>query len=280
MPTEKSLFKLFGRVNVRAFSLIIICLLSLPAMLHAQTDEIQVYDGVLAPPGIFNLMIHNNFTPIGRKIPDYPGAIIANHSYQVTAEWAYGVTPWFEQGLYLPVTSLYSENHGTTINGMKIRELFSRPNGKDHKFAYAANFEFSFNKSYWESTTESSEVRLIAVMHLHKWDLIYNPIFDSDYKGGFGNLQYNPSGRVAYNVNDRWAVAAEEYDGFGPLNGFVPADQQFHEIWGTMDYSGRKLLGLTLESGVGYGMTSGSDKLTFKWMVAHDLNVHPWRHGK
>ena len=42
----------------------------------------------MAPPGIFNLMIHNNFTPKGRTAPDYPGAIIADHSYQVTAEWA------------------------------------------------------------------------------------------------------------------------------------------------------------------------------------------------
>ena len=49
-------------------------------------------------------------SPRGRTAPDYPGAIIANHSYQVTAEWAYGVTPWMEQGLYLPVTSPYSTN--------------------------------------------------------------------------------------------------------------------------------------------------------------------------
>jgi hypothetical protein len=70
-------------------------------------------------------MIHNNFTPKGRIVPTYPGAIVPNHSYQVTAEWAYGVKPWFEQGLYLPVSSPYSTNHGSTINGFKIRELAS-----------------------------------------------------------------------------------------------------------------------------------------------------------
>jgi hypothetical protein len=81
-------------MNMRAIGLATLCLISTPVLAFAQTDEIQVYDGEIAPPGIFNLMTHNNFTPKGRTVPDYPGAIIANHSYQVTAEWAYGVTPW------------------------------------------------------------------------------------------------------------------------------------------------------------------------------------------
>lgn len=158
-------------MNMRAIGLATLCLIAMPVPAFAQTDEIQVYDGEIAPPGIFNLMIHNNFTPKGRTVPDYPGAIIANHSYQVTAEWAYGVTPWFEQGLYMPVTSPYSSNYGSTINGFKIRELFARPNAHNHKFFYAANFEFSVNHSYWESRTITSEIRPIVGLHLHSWIL-------------------------------------------------------------------------------------------------------------
>lgn len=264
-------------MNIRATVLAVFCFIAIPVLALAQTDEIQVYDGAIAPPGIFNLMVHNNFTPKGRTEPDYPGAIIANHSYQVTAEWAYGVTPWFEQGLYMPVTSPYSTNYGATINGFKIRELFARPKAKEHTFFYAANFEFSVNHSYWESRTISSEIRPIVGLHLHRWDLIYNPIVDTDYTGGVGNLQYNPSGRVAYNFNERWALAAEEYDGFGPLHAFLPVSKQFHEVWATTDYSGAKLLGVNVETGVGYGLTGASDKWTLKLMLSRDLNVHPWR---
>ena len=36
---------------------------------------------------------------------------------------------------------------------------------------------------------------------------------------------------MAYNLSERWAVAPEEYDGFGRLRAFVPLDQQFHETW-------------------------------------------------
>ena len=262
-------------MNRRAIVLAALCLISMPVVALGQTDEIQVYDAEIAPPGIFNLMIHNNFTPKGRTAPDYPGAIIADHSYQATAEWAYGVTPWFEQGLYMPVTSPFSENYGSTINGFKIRELFARPNAHDHTFFYAANFEFSVNHHYWESRTISSEIRPIVGLHLHPWDLIYNPIVDTDYTGGLGNLQYNPSGRVAYNFNDRWALAAEEYDSFGPLHGHLPLSKQLHEVWATTDYSGTKFPGLSVETGIGYGLTGASDKWTLKLMFSRNLNVHP-----
>ena len=262
---------------MRAIVFITFCLVSFPALILAQTDEIQVYDGAIAPVGIFNLMVHNNFTPEGRKTPVYPGAIIANHSYQVTAEWAYGVKPWMEQGLYLPVTSPYSTNQGSTINGFKIRELFVRPNADEHTLVYAVNFEFSVSKNYWEPRTISSEIRPILRLRLHPWDFIYNPIVDTDYTGGPGGLQYNPAGRVAYDLNERWALAAEEYDGFGPFYGFAPLRGQFHEVWATTDYSGSKFLGLAVEAGIGYGLTAGSDKWTVKLMLSRDLNTKPWR---
>ena len=60
---------------------------------HGQADEIQVYDAEIAEPGVFNLMVHTNFTPIGRTVPEFPNAIIANDSVNGAAEWAYGVTP-------------------------------------------------------------------------------------------------------------------------------------------------------------------------------------------
>src|SRR5580704_17247438 len=111
----------------RRRALVTCLLLAAPGIALAQTDEIQVYNAEIADQGVFNLEIHTNFTPIGRKIADYPGAIIPNHSVNGAAEWAYGVTDWFEQGLYLPVWSPYSQDRGGSINGFKIRELFVRP---------------------------------------------------------------------------------------------------------------------------------------------------------
>lgn len=258
----------WARSCVRLFS-VIFGVLTISSIGLGQTDEIQVYDAQISAPGIINLMIHTNFTPVGRKQSAFPNAIIANDSVNGAAEWAYSVTPWFEQGLYLPVYSLYSTNHGATINGFKIRELFVRPHAHDHKFFWGLNFEFSVNALYWERRRVSSELRPIAGAHLHRWDFIYNPILDTDYTGGIKGLQFNPAGRVAYNLNKTWILAVEEYDGFGPLRNFVPADQQFHETWAVVDHNGGFL---SVETGVGVGWSGGADRLTFKLMLSRDLN--------
>jgi hypothetical protein len=165
-----------------------------------------VYDAEIAEPGIFNLMIHTNYTPIGRKVADYPGGIIPDHSVNGAAEWAYGVADWFEQGLYLPVWTPYSQGRGGSIDGFKIRELFVRPHAKDHTFFYGLNFELSVNYHYWEPRRVTSELRPIVGLHLHPVDFIFNPIVDTQYRGGIGNLEFVPATRIAYNLNDKWAV--------------------------------------------------------------------------
>ena len=70
-----------------------------PRQAFAQADEIQVYDGGLAEKGKFNLTWHNNFTPNGVKTPAFPGAVVADKSFNGVTEWAYGVSRWFEAGL-------------------------------------------------------------------------------------------------------------------------------------------------------------------------------------
>src|SRR5258708_38343312 len=72
-----------------------------PAAARAQTDEIQVYTGELAPVGIFNLTWHNNYTPRGIKTPAFPGALTSDQSLNGVTEWALGVTDWFAAGRLL-----------------------------------------------------------------------------------------------------------------------------------------------------------------------------------
>jgi hypothetical protein len=260
---------IFPKVNALGLVMLAFALFGTSAVAMAQTDEIQVYDAEIEDQGKFNLMIHSNFTPIGRKTPDFPGGIIPNRSVNGTAEWAYGVTDWFEQGLYLPVYTIYSKGRGGSINGFKLRELFVRPHAGDHTFFYGVNFEFSVNSKYWESKRISSEVRPIVGLHLHPVDIVFNPIVDTDYTGGFGNLEFVPATRIAYNVNDKWAAAIEEYADCGPLRHFLPGNEQSHEVWAVMDRSSKIL---NIEAGVGVGVTPGADKLTFKLMLSRDLN--------
>lgn len=261
--------KFLHNVPLPSLVLLTVALAFCPKAARAQTDEIQVYDAEIEDVGKFNVMVHSNFTPIGRKTPDFPGGIIPNDSVNGAVEWAYGVKPWFEQGLYFPVYTAYSQGRGGTLNGFKIRELFVRPHAHDHKFFYGVNFEFSVNYSYWESKRITSEVRPIVGVHLHQWDFIYNPIMDTNYTGGFKNLEFVPAGRVAYNFNDKWAVAAEEYSDFGTFHDILPVHNQFQEVWAVMDHNSKSI---NIETGVGVGVTAGADKLTFKLMLSRDLN--------
>src|SRR4051812_41190343 len=124
-------------------------------------------------------MVHSNYIASGHKEPAFPGGLIPNHSANGTVEWAWGVKDWFEQGLYLPVYSTYSKERGSSLNGFKLRELFVVPRAHERTLFYGVNFEFSVNHTYWESRHITSEVRPIIGLHLHKWDVIYNPIFDT-----------------------------------------------------------------------------------------------------
>ena len=84
--------KHFSITRLRAFlcltGLLVVAMAAFPAMIHAQTDEIQVYDAEIEEQGKFNIMVHSNFTPIGRKEADFPGGIIPNHSVNGAVEWA------------------------------------------------------------------------------------------------------------------------------------------------------------------------------------------------
>jgi len=234
---------------------------------HAQTDEIQVYDAQIAAPGVFNLTLHDNYTPDGRMTPDFPGALVPDHALNGVPEWAYGVTPWMEAGLYLPLYSL-SRDGSLTYNGFKIRTLFVRPDAADQPFFYGVNFEFSWNAAHWDHSRHTLEIRPILGWHLGDFDVFVNPILDSDYQGLSG-LDFAPATRVAYNFRKIWAVAVEEYDDFGPLRGFYSARQQQHQLFGVFDYNGKPW---SVEGGIGVGLTGASDHLVLKLILSRDLN--------
>lgn len=235
--------------------------------LFAQSDEIQVYDGGLAAPGVFNLTWHNNFTPHGIATPAFGGAVVADRSWNGVPEWAYGVTSWFEAGLYMPLYT-YDKDSGWGLDGFKLRTLFAVANADDRTFFYGANFEFSFNAHRWDQTRFTSEIRPIVGWHLRPFDIIVNPIFDTAYDG-LRNLEFVPATRIAYNASPAWALAVEEYADFGPVHGFLDRAEQVHQLYAVVDHTGGAF---DVEAGVGFGLTGASDHLTLKLILSRDLN--------
>jgi hypothetical protein len=238
-----------------------------PRSALAQTDEIQVYDAGIAEPGVFNLTWHNNFTPSGRRSADTPGGVVSNRSLNGVPEWAYGVTDWFEAGLYLPLYTVTGDG-GLLLNGFKLRTLFVKPHAAESRFFFGVNFEFSYNTHHWNPDRYTSEIRPIVGWHLGRLDLIFNPILDNSYKG-VSNLDFVPATRLAWNFSRSLVLAAEEYDDFGPLRHFFAHDQQSHQLFAVLDY---KTAPLTIEAGVGFGLAGVADHRTLKLILSHDFN--------
>lgn len=247
--------------------LLVAGVIAIPHSARAQGDEIQVYDGGLAPKGVFNLTVHNNYTPDGLRTPAFPGAVVAHRSLNGVPEWAYGVNRWFELGMYLP---LYSHDHdmGWGLDGVKLRTLFAVPDADDRRFVYGANFEFSYNAKRWDTKRFTSEIRPIIGWHLRPVDVIFNPIFDTSYDG-FNNLEFVPSTRIAYNASSAWALAIEEYADYGTLRGFAPVASQGHQLFAVVDHAGASL---DIEAGIGFGLNNATDGMTFKLILSRDFN--------
>jgi hypothetical protein len=266
MRIDRGLFLRARRAaRTQASWIVLLVLAIVPALARAQTDEIQVYDAEIAAPGVLNLTLHNNYTPSGRLAAEEPGGVIPNHAWNGVPEWAYGVTPWFEAGLYLP---LYSVAGGSVLfNGFKLRTLFVEPDAADHTFVYGINFEYSDNQPHWDPHRYSSEIRPIIGWHLGRLDLIVNPILDNSFEG-FGKLDFAPESRLAWNFSKSIAIAAEEYDDFGWLQHFYSHDVQSHQLFSVFDFKRGSFL---LETGLGFGLTSGSDHRVFKLILSWDL---------
>jgi hypothetical protein len=246
--------------------LLLSALLGWSGAARSQTDEIQVYDAEITAPGHLNLTWHNNFTPSGRTEPAFPGGIVPDHALNGVPEWAYGVTPWLEAGLYLPIYTLTRDGE-LLFDAAKLRALFVVPHAHDRTFFYGVNFELSYNTAHWNPTRFAGEVRGIVGVHLGRFDVILNPIVDTDFNG-VGNLEFVPAVRVAWNPGGRFAYALEEYADFGPLQRFKPSDQQSHTLFAVIDY-GNSSHGI--EFGIGRGLTPASDTWVVKLMFMQDL---------
>jgi len=237
-----------------------------PSPVFAQTDEIQVYDAAITPTGAFNLTLHNNFTPSGNTAPGFPGGIVPDHSLNGVAEWAYGIAPWFEGGLYFPLYSI-TRDGSVLYNGFKLRTLFVTPDAAEREFFYGVNLEFSVNTAHWDERAYTSEIRGIVGTHVGRFDFIFNPIVDNSWNG-FSKLEFVPETRAAMALSEKYKVALEEYDDFGSLSHFLPAAKQSHQLFSVVDINTKVI---AIEAGVGAGLTSSSDHRVLKLILSRDF---------
>ncbi|MBV8210865.1 MAG: hypothetical protein JO133_12470 [Burkholderiaceae bacterium] len=240
----------------------LLCLVALfvPMGALAQTDEIQVYDASIAEPQHAELTVHSNYTADGRTQAQFAGGVVPDHSVNGAFEFAYGVDDSWELGLYMPVYTITNDSK-PKFDGAKLRSLWVSPHAHERAFFYGVNFEFSYNLRHWDVSRTGLEIRPITGWHLGRWDLIANPIIDSNFDG-LGHSHFAPAERVAYNVSDRWAFAAELYSDVGTFRRFDNWSEQPQTLFAVVDASFSA--STSLEFGVGHGLTAASDNVVLK----------------
>src|ERR1700730_17551179 len=195
------------------------------------TDEIQVYNAGIAAVGQFTIQQHLNYIPLGVKYPPFPGGLISHNSINGTPEFAYGLTDWWEVGLYLPFSikdqKFYSD-------AFKLRTLFVSPHAADRSFFYGVNFEFSNETPPFAQTRFAMEIRPIVGVRNAAYEFIVNPIVDIGF-GKYGEADFAPAARIARKFGPDLYAGFEYYADFGKIGDFKPIEEQQHTLFAVTD---------------------------------------------
>jgi hypothetical protein len=230
------------------------------------TDEIQVYNGGIAAPGQFTIQQHLNYVPQGVKDAPFPGGLISNNSINGTPEFAYGVTDWWEVGLYLPFAI---KDQQFLSDSFKLRTLFVSPHAEQRDFFYGVNFEFSNTTPKFSQSRFGLEIRPIIGVRNADWEFIVNPIVDISF-GKYGETDFTPAARVARKLGPDLFVGLEYYADFGEIGNFAKLADQQHTLFAVTDF---KLGVFDVNFGVGYGLTPASDRWVVKTIVGYAFPV-------
>jgi hypothetical protein len=230
------------------------------------TDEIQVYNAGIAAVGQFTIEQHLNYVAGGQTNPPFPGGIPSNHSLNGTPEFAYGVTDWWEVGLYLPFSI---QNEQFYSNAFKLRTLFVSPHADQRDFFYGVNFEFSNETPPFAQTRWAMEIRPIIGVRNSEYEFIVNPIVDIGF-GKYGEADFAPAARIARKFGQDLYAGFEYYTDFGKIGDFPKLADQEHTLFAVTDF---KFGVFDVDLGIGHGLTPASDRWVAKMIIGYAFPV-------
>jgi hypothetical protein len=225
-------------------------------------DEIQVYNAGIAAPGQLTIQQHLNYVALGLKQPPFPGGLVSNGSINGTPEFAYGLTDWWEVGLYLPFAI---QDRQFLSDSVKLRTLFVSPHADQRNLFYGVNFELSNTTPKFAQSRFGLEIRPIIGLRNPDWEFIVNPIVDIGF-GKYGQANFAPAVRLARKIDKDLFVGLEYYADFGEIGHFGRLPDQQHTLFAVTDF---KFGVFDVNLGLGYGLTPSSDRFVVKTIVGY-----------
>jgi hypothetical protein len=196
--------------------------------------EIQVYEPEVNDPGQFALEAHINYTPGGRRVPEYPGEVPPDRVGRLTFEPALGVTRWFELGAYFQ--TMLEPDGRARYAGFKLRGKFVLPRQPSPWF-FGINIEIGNVPHAVEADGWANEFRPIVGYYDGHWLFDINPIFGYALSGPDRfRPDLEPAGKIAYNTQLGCGLGVEYYASLGLVDrGFLPLGRQDHLVFATFD---------------------------------------------
>ena len=195
---------------------------------RAAPEEIQVYLDDMSAPGHFGLDLHTNYVATGQTLNDYVGEQQSVDRFRLTPEFAYGLTPNLEAGLYLPLATLQNDGRAG-VDGAKVRLKFIAPKAEGQNWFWGANFEIGGVDHRLDLNPWNAELKGIVGDRWGGWTLAFN-----------GNVDFKASGpapappsldidtQLTYDLSKTLSVGVETYNGAGEfrrLGTFGSAEQ-------------------------------------------------------
>jgi len=226
--------------------------------------EIQVYGSETVAPRTTMVEIHSNYTAEGSKTVE-EGMLPTNHAEHETLEITQGINDWSEVGFY--VFSSIQPHEGWQWVGDHIRPRARAPEKWHWPVGASLSLEFGYQRAAYSPDTWTLEIRPIVDKKIGPWYLSFNPTLDRSFHGPGVNqgVVFSPNVKFSYDLTKKIAAGLEYYGSVGPITGFVPAHDQQHQFFPTIDVD----FGPQWEFnfGVGIGATGSTDHLIVKCII-------------
>lgn len=236
--------------------------------------EIQVYGAATVKKGSTMFELHSNYTKIG-SIETKNGVNATNHIFHETIEITHGFTDNFEIGIYM-FNALGSDGR-TAYVGSHIRPRIAAPEKWKLPFGLSLATEVGYQKLHYSEDDWSLEIRPIIDKTINKWYVAFNPTIDRSLHGLNKSQGYtfSPNVKASYAISKIIAPGIEYYGSLGPVNKFLPYNQQNEQLFLTLDVDFSADWELNL--GYGFGLTDATDKSIIKMILGRRIN---WNHRK
>ncbi len=166
------------------------------------------------------------------------GAAIPEGSLTGGTEFAYGVRPGIECGVYLPILSIERSGVALDING---RALSQR--------------------------TFTAAVQPIVGGRWQQFTLAINLNLDTGFDG-IGKVRFSPAERLAFELSPVWTAGLEHYSDWGPFAHLPTMGEIQHQVFVVAQ---RTIGPSTIEAGLGRGFSPNSDRVAIKLDLSFEL---------